>query len=95
MAATKERPVLVCTEFKGVFFGYASKTAGDTINLKRARNCLYWDRSVGGFVGLAEKGPNASCKIGATADMELRKVTCIVEVTPSAEKAWIGAPCLF
>lgn len=93
MASKKERPVLVCTEFKGVFFGFATDTSGDPIHLKRARNCIYWDAKVGGFVGLAEKGPNANCKIGPTADMELRKITCIVEVSPEAERdarKWSG-----
>lgn len=95
MATSKERPVIVCTEYKGVFFGYATKTKGDVIDLKRARCCIYWSANVGGFMGLAEKGPNSNCKIGATADIELRKVTCVLEVSPTAEKAWVGAPCVF
>lgn len=95
MASKKERPVVICTEFKGVFFGYATNTDGDVIKLKRARCCIYWSSSIGGFVGLAEKGPNSSCKIGATADLELRKITCVLEVSEAAEKAWVGAPCAF
>jgi hypothetical protein len=95
MATKKERAVLVTTEFKGVFFGYATKTDGDTIALKRARNCIYWSSDIGGFVGLASKGPNGNCKIGATADLELRKVTCVAEVSADAEKAWVAAPCVF
>ena len=96
MAANKERPVLVCTEFKGVFFGYAGATAGqDPIHLKRARNCIYWDAKTGGFAGLAEKGPNSNCKIGPVVDMELRKITCVVEVTSEAERAWVAAKCVF
>jgi hypothetical protein len=88
------RPVLVCTEYRGVFFGYATKTSGDRIALKRARNCLYWSNAVGGFIGLAEKGPDADCRIGARGDIDLRKVTCVVEVTAAAMKAWESAPCV-
>lgn len=33
---TTGRPVIVCTEHRGVFFGYADDTSGTTINLKRA-----------------------------------------------------------
>ena len=32
-----ERPVIVTTEHRGVFFGYATDTSGDAIYLKRAR----------------------------------------------------------
>lgn len=86
------RPVLVTTEFRGVFFGYAADTSGDTIKLKRARNCIYWSSDVKGFEGLAVTGPTRSCKIGPAADLELRKITCVVEVTPEAVKAWESAP---
>lgn len=85
------RAVLVCTEYRGVFFGYAADTSGDVIHLKNARNCIYWDSSTGGFIGLAETGPGKNCRIGERADMELRKITCVVEVTEAATKAWEDA----
>lgn len=91
--STKERPVLVTTEFRGVFFGFASDTDTDTINLKRARNCIYWAADVGGFLGLANSGPTKSCRIGAVADLELRKITSVTEMTPAAVAAWEAAPC--
>jgi hypothetical protein len=91
----KERPVLICTEYKGVFFGYAKDTSGDTVFLRRARCCIFWPKELGGFVGLAQQGPNKDTKVGPEADMELRKVTCVVEVTPDAERAWVAAPCKF
>lgn len=90
----KPRAVLVCTEYRGVFFGYTDETDGDTIALSRARNCIYWAKSVGGFLGLAEKGPDDDCRIGARADIELRKVTCVAEVTPAAVEAWERAKCV-
>lgn len=89
-----ERPVLVTTEYRGVFFGYAKDTSGDTIKLRAARNCIYWSKSVGGFVGLAERGPDSNCRIGARADLELRKITCVAEMTPDAATAWEAAPCV-
>lgn len=48
-----ERAVLVTTEHRGVFFGYATETDGETITLKNARNCVYWSSDVKGFLGLA------------------------------------------
>ena len=88
MESKKERAVLVTTEFRGVFFGYAVKTDGDTIKIKRARNCLYWPSENKGFLGLASKGPLAGAKVGPPADIELRKITCVAEVTPEAAERW-------
>lgn len=91
--AKNERPVIVCTEHRGVFFGYAKDTDGDTIKLMRARNCVYWSADVKGFLGLAATGPNANCKIGQQAPaITLRKITAVLEVSPEAVKAWEAAP---
>jgi len=82
----------VTTEFRGVFFGYADDTNGDTITLTKARNCIYWSAKTGGFMGLASDGPGAGSRIGATVDkIELRKVTAVLEVTPKAVEAWAEA----
>ncbi|MDE2096937.1 MAG: hypothetical protein KGL39_06795 [Patescibacteria group bacterium] len=87
-----ERPVVVTTAHRGVFFGYAEDTSGEMIKLKRARNCIYWSRTVKGFVGLAAIGPDADCRIGPSADMELRAITAVLECTPEAVTAWEAAP---
>ncbi len=87
------RPVLVTTEYRGVFFGYAEDTSGDTIVLKRARNCIYWPKENKGFLGLAVMGPVKGSRVGPPADsVELRKVTCVVEVAPVAVSEWEAAP---
>lgn len=90
--ATAERPVLVTTAHRGVFFGYATKTNGETIWLRRGRNCIYWSADCKGFLGLAANGPTAGCRIGPAADIELRSVTAVVEVTPAAVERWEAAP---
>ena len=59
-----ERPVIVTTEHRGVFFGYATDTDGETISLKRSRLCIYWSADVKGFMGLAAAGPSSPCRIG-------------------------------
>lgn len=91
--STKSRPVLVTTEYRGVFFGFAADTSTDTIKLEKARNCIYWAGDVGGFLGLASSGPTKSCRIGAVADVELRKITSVTEMSPAAVAAWEAAPC--
>ncbi len=90
--ATTERPVVVTTEHRGVFFGYATDTDGETISLKRSRLCVYWSSDVKGFMGLAANGPSASCRIGPEADITLRNITAVLEVSPAAEANWSAAP---
>ena len=87
-----ERAVVVTTAHRGVFFGYADKTEGETIQLKRARLCVYWSADLRGFMGLASHGPNKNCKIGPAADIELRQITSVVEVSPEAVTRWEQAP---
>lgn len=92
MAKTKDRPVLVTTAHKGVFFGWASKTDGQSIKLRAARNCIYWTTGEKGFLGLASAGPGSGCRIGPAADIELRDITCVAECSDAAVKAWESAP---
>lgn len=87
-----EQAVIVTTEHRGVFFGYATEIDGETIELKRARLCLYWSADVRGFMGLASGGPTNGCRIGPPADIVLRKITAVLSVTPEAVKAWESAP---
>ena len=92
MLKAKERAVLVTTAHRGVFFGYATKTDGKTIQLRAARLCLYWSRDVKGFMGLAAYGPSSTCRIGPAADIELRNITAVVAVTTAAIQQWEAAP---
>jgi len=82
-----DRPVIVCTEHKGVFFGYADDTSGERISLRSARMAIYFG-TTRGVMQLAETGPTDNSKISARADLEIRKVTAVMEVTPIAAKAW-------
>ena len=88
----KERAVVVTTQHRGVFFGYASDTEGAIIKLRAARNCLYWSTDVKGFMGLAATGPTKSCRIGPAVDFELRDITSVIACSPDAVTAWEGAP---
>lgn len=88
----QERAVIVTTAHRGVFFGYADKTDGETIALKRSRLCVYWSADCKGFMGLAVNGPSAACRIGPPADIALRNITAVIEVTPAAVAAWEAAP---
>lgn len=86
------RPVLITTAHRGVFFGYTEKTDGETIALKRARLCIYWSSDLKGFMGLASQGPSSNCRVGQAADITLRNITAVVEVSPEAVARWEAAP---
>ena len=87
-----ERPVVVWTDKRGVFFGYTDNVDARPIVLRDARMCLYWPASVGGVFGLCDIGPNKDSKISATLpSATFEGVTGVADVTPEAEKAWLGA----
>lgn len=92
MATKNERAVLVTTSHRGVFFGYATETGGTTIKLRAARNCLHWPAGTKGFLGLASDGPGSGSRVGPAADIELRDITCVAEVTKEAAAVWEKAP---
>lgn len=84
------RPVIICTEHRGVFFGYADDTTGDTVKLTRARMAIYWG-TTRGVMQLAATGPTSSSKLSVRADIEVRKVSAVFEVTADAAAAWEAA----
>ena len=80
-----ERAVMVCTDKRGVFFGYTTDTTGDPIHLAMARMCVYWPAENRGVLGLASSGPLPGAKITApVVGVELRGVTSVFELTPEA-----------
>lgn len=91
---SKSKPVLVTTEFRGVFFGYVKddKKLPAEITIKKAKNCRYWSSDCGGFLGLAVKGPSQGCKIGpAVSELTLYKITSLTPVEEDAVKKWEAA----
>lgn len=84
----KERAVIVTTAHRGVFYGWAADTDGETIFLRGARLCIYWSADLRGFMGMAATGPTKDCKIGPRADITLRSITSVVEVSDEAQKRW-------
>lgn len=91
---SKATPVLVTTEHRGVFFGYADdqSTAPEKIALTKMRNCINW-RGLKGFLDLTTTGPTSACRVGpAAAEGTLYKITGVWKVEPEAVKAWEAAP---
>jgi hypothetical protein len=88
--AATTRPVIICTEHRGVFYGLASDTTGDVVHLKGARMAIQWG-TTRGVMELAETGPTTRSKISAKADIEVRKISAVFEVTPAAAAKWEDA----
>lgn len=88
------QPVLVTTEFRGVFFGYIKKNSKlpAEITISSARNCIYWSAKTGGFAGLASSGVKSDCRIGAKIEeITLYKITSVTPVSAEAAKTWENA----
>lgn len=81
----RERPVLVTTQHRGVFFGFTSDGDGERVTLKRCRNVLYWAQECKGFLGLTNTGPIGASRIGPEApEVQLRNITSVSEMTAAA-----------
>ena len=87
-----KNPVVVTTEFRGVFFGYLEKENDDrSVVMTNVRNCIYWTSEVNGFGGLAVTGPLDGCRIGPPVpSLKLFQVTSIIDCTKKAEKSWLS-----
>lgn len=81
------RPVIVTTKHRAVVMGYADDTSGTTIHLKDAKWAIYWG-TTRGIHELAHDGPNEKSRISLPADLELRDVTAVIEVSEAAEAKW-------
>jgi hypothetical protein len=91
-APHKPIPVIVCTDKRGVVFGYTTDINARPIVLTQARMCLYWSADVGGVFGLGEIGPTKDCKISAPlTELRLEGVTAVMSVDDKAERAWVAA----
>jgi hypothetical protein len=87
------QPLLVTTEYRGVFFGYGIPTTEKTIRLTDVQMCVYWSSDLKGVLGLATSGPTKQCKIGPPAPaMTLQAITSIIEVSAEAAKRWKEQP---
>lgn len=85
-----ERPVVVCTLHRGVFFGWAADTTQKTVELKRAKMAIYWGTTKG-VMQLAHTGPTPTSKISSPADITVHDVTAVFEVTGEAAIKWEAA----
>jgi hypothetical protein len=83
-------PVLVCTSYRGVFFGWCTDVTTDPLDLLDARCAIHFGTTKG-FMQLANSGPTSKSRIGARNDITLSGITAVAPVQPAAVKAWENA----
>ena len=92
MTSTANRPVIICTAKRGVFYG-KTEVPAETIlregivSLAGARMAIYWGTTKG-VMELADTGPTSKTRIGAKANISLNEVTAVFEVTDTAAEKW-------
>lgn len=93
MAKVGDR-VVVTTEHRGVFFGRLTEDkAPECLILSDSRQCVYWDSSIRGVLGLAANGPGPLCRIGPNVpSITVWKITGIFVCTDEATRAWGAGP---
>lgn len=89
------RAVMVTTKHRGVFFGYLDgEPEQDSIELSKARMCVYWSADVKGVLGLASGGPSDGCRVthALTEPVTLYDVTGVFGVSEDAVQRWEKGP---
>ena len=86
-----ERPVIICTEHRGVFFGYAEDTSSkESVFLKSAKMAIRFGTTKG-VMQLAHTGPTNESRISSPADITVNDITAVFEVSKDAEEVWKNA----
>ena len=88
------RPVLVTTEYRGVFAGLIpadQDLTARSMPLRRAKMAIYWGTTKG-LMELCQDGPNGHSRISAPADIPmLHGITAVFDITPAAWQKWEAA----
>lgn len=95
MNTNGNRPVLVTTVHRGVFFGYLhGEPAKEKVVIDRCRNVTYWDVGTRSFLGLAAQGPTDQCRVSAAAGeaTTLFDITGVFGCTPEAVQRFEAGP---
>jgi hypothetical protein len=87
-----ERPVIVCTTHRGVFYGFTDKTnkqilTDDIVHLSGCMMVIYWG-TTRGVMQLAATGPTPSTKASLRADITINSITAVFDATEEAASKW-------
>lgn len=91
---SEERMVVVVTQGNAgnaIFCGWTISTDGDVVQLRAARQAVYYSADTHGLLGLAANGPGKDSRIGPPADIAIRNVIHVIECSQEAAKKWESA----
>lgn len=89
---SEEKLVVVLTDMKEIFCGWTMDPKADRIDLRSARQAVYYSADTHGLLGLATDGPAKGSRIGPTATkMEIRHPANVIECSAKAAEAWEAA----
>lgn len=88
---SEERMVVVVTQGNAIFCGWTTAPDADVINLRAARQAVYYSADTHGLLGLAANGPGKDSRIGPPANITVRNITHVIECSPEAAKKWEAA----
>jgi hypothetical protein len=85
------KPVLITTEYRGVFAGLIpddQDLTARSMPLMAAKMAIYWGTQRG-LMELCERGPTENSKISAAADIPmLHGITAVFDISPEAWNVW-------
>lgn len=88
------RPVLITTEYRGVFAGLIpadQDLTARSMPLKAAKMAIQWGTKRG-LMELCDSGPTPNSRISSPADIPaLHGITAVFDITPEAWKKWQAA----
>lgn len=87
----KEKMVVVVTQGNAIFCGWTMDADSEVVKLRAARQAVYYSADTYGLLGLAANGPGKNSRIGPPANITIRNVTHVIEVSPEAARVWEGA----
>lgn len=98
MTESKEIAIIVCTDKRGVFFGYTNRTpeaimTTKGVTLQRARMCVHWDAKTKGILGLASGGPADGSRVtDEIPSITIDGVHAVLTMTDAAVARWSDPP---
>lgn len=87
----EERMVVVVTQGNAIFCGWTTDADSEVIQLRAARQAVYYSADTHGLLGLAANGPGKDSRIGPPANITVRNVTHVIECSLEAAQKWEAA----
>jgi hypothetical protein len=86
---SEEVMVVVLTQGNAIYCGWTTEPQAEVMQLRAARQAVYYSADTKGVLGLAANGPGKDSRIGPPADIPaLRNISQVILCSPSAIRVW-------